>query len=136
MTTDGLEIRLDDEMQAVINRAAWYLTPEQAIRNFFWLYKRDVIDENGHVRDIDDDFRNDIKVKKAGVYEYYTTHKVHLDAIGITEAHMKQFFPYVQFNQIASPTAWKTEDKSWLQTVSDDSGEPQKRKRKPSVPKS
>ena len=41
MTTDWLEIKLWTEMQAVLNRSADTSLPEQCVRNFFWLYRRD-----------------------------------------------------------------------------------------------
>lgn len=136
MTTDWLEIRLGSEMQAVLNRSAWYLTPEQCIRNFFWLYRRDVLDANGNVCDYDDDLRNDAKLKKAWVYDYLDMHKENLERLGITEAHMKQIFPYVNFVKTGSNPTGATQNESWLPTVSEDSGEPKKRTRKSSIPQS
>ena len=136
MTTEWLEIRLGDEMKAVLNRSAGYLTPEQCVRNFFGLYRRDVLDANGNICDYDDDLRNDAKLKKAWVYDYLDLHKENLERLGITEAHMKQLFPYVNFVKTTSAPAWKASTESGLQVLSDDNWEPQKRKRKPSVPKS
>lgn len=136
MTTDGLEIKLGDEMKAVLNRSAWYLSPEQCIRNFFWLYRRDVLDANGNVCDYDDDLRNDAKLKKAWVYDYLDMHKESLERLWITEAHMKQIFPYVNFVKTGSTPTGATQNESWLQTLSEDSREPKKRTRKSSVPQS
>lgn len=136
MTTDGLEIKLGDEMKAVLNRSAWYLSPEQCIRNFFWLYRRDVLDANGNVCDYDDDLRNDAKLKKAWVYDYLDMHKESLERLWITEAHMKKIFPYVNFVKTGSNPTGATQNESWLQTLSEDSWEPKKRTRKASVPQS
>lgn len=136
MTTDGLEIKLGDEMKAVLNRSAWYLSPEQCIRNFFWLYRRDVLDANGNVCDYDDDLRNDAKLKKAGVYDYLDMHKESLERLWITDAHMNQIFPYVNFVKTGSTPTGATQNESWLPTLSEDSREPKKRTRKSSVPQS
>ena len=45
-------------------------TVEETIRNFFGLYKEKIVDQAGNVIDIVDDFRNDVKLKKTGVYDY------------------------------------------------------------------
>jgi hypothetical protein len=63
-------------------------------------------------------------------------HKESLERLGITEVHMKQLFPYVNFVKTTSTPTWKASAESGLQVLSDDNWEPQKRKRKPSVPKS
>ena len=136
MTTEWLEIRLGDEMKAVLNRSAGYLTPEQCVRNFFGLYRRDVLDANGNICDYDDDLRNDAKLKKAWVYDYLDMHKESLERLWITEAHMKQIFPYVNFVKTTSAPTGATQNESWLPTLSEDSREPKKRTRKSSVPQS
>ncbi|MFA9289525.1 MAG: hypothetical protein ACEQSA_06640, partial [Weeksellaceae bacterium] len=45
-------------------------TVEEMIRNFFGLYKEKIVDQSGNVVDIIDDFRDDVKLKKTGVYDY------------------------------------------------------------------
>ena len=51
-------------MKAVLNRSAGYLTPEQCVRNFFGLYRRDVLDANGNICDYDDDLREPPSLSK------------------------------------------------------------------------
>lgn len=45
-------------------------TVEEMIRNFFGLYKEKIVDQSGNVVDIIDDFRDDVKLRKTGVYDY------------------------------------------------------------------
>lgn len=137
MTSNGMfELKFSPETNEVLSKSSGYLTPEQAIRNFFWLYRRNIENEWWNVIGIDDDFMKPEKVSWAWVLDYYTVHKAALDKIGITELHMKQFFPYVQYNQATSPANWEASDKSRLQDISWDNQESKKRGRRASVEKS
>ena len=73
-------------------------TVEETIRNFFGLYKEKIVDQSGNVVDIIDDFRDDAKLRKTGVYDY-PDHKEALERLGVSEADMRKYFPYIQFNE-------------------------------------
>ena len=69
------------------------------MRNFFWLYRRDVLDANGNVCDYDDDMRNEVKIKQAWVYDYLDLHKENLERLWITEDHMKNYSPMLTLSK-------------------------------------
>ena len=82
----------------VMRQLSGQFTVEETIRNFFGLYKEKIVDQAGNVIDIVDDFRNDVKLKKTWVYDYFTN-KEALENLGVSEADMRKYFPYIQFNE-------------------------------------
>ena len=81
-----------------MRQLSWQFTVEETIRNFFGLYKEKIVDQAGNVVDIIDDFRDDVKLKKTWVYDYFT-HKEALENLGVSEADMRKYFPYIQFHE-------------------------------------
>ena len=76
----------------------WTIHSRETIRNFFGLYKGKDCRPSRNVIDIVDDFRNDVKLKRHEVYDYFT-HKEALENLGVSEADMRKYFPYIQFNE-------------------------------------
>ena len=95
-------------------------TAEEIVRNFYGLYRRKEVDETGNVVDIDDDMRNDQKLRASGVYDYLISHKDALARYGVSEETMNRLFPYVQFNKVPVSATTETDSQSGLSPVSDD----------------
>ena len=129
MTTDWLEVKLWAEMQAVLNRSAWYLT----LSNVCVTSSDSIVvmssTHNGNVCDYDDDMRNEVKIKQAWVYDYLDLHKENLRASLNYRRPYEKTIPYVNFVKTGSTKSGATQNESWLPTVSKDSGEPKRRKK-------
>ena len=120
----------------IMRQLSGQFTVEETIRNFFGLYKEKIVDQAGNVIDIVDDFRNDVKLKKTWVYDYFT-HKEALENLGVSEADMRKYFPYIQFNEprreAESPIAPETPSEWGLPSTEGNTPKAKGRTRKASV---
>lgn len=91
------------EANEVIRKSYGTLTVEETIRNFFWLYKSEQADGNGRIIDMNDDIRNDARLRATGVYDYFK-YKTRLEQLWVTENDMRNYFPNVQFIEAGSTT--------------------------------
>ena len=119
-----------------MRQLSWQFTVEETIRNFFGLYKEKIVDQSGNVVDIIDDFRDDVKLKKTGVYDY-PEHAPALERLWVTEADMRKYFPYIQFNEprrkAESPITPETPSEWGLPSTEGNTPKAKGRSRKPSV---
>ena len=120
------------EAKEVIRKSYGTLTVEEKIRNFFWLYKSEQLDGNGRIIDMNDDIRNDARLRATGVYDYFK-YKTRLEQLGVTENDMRNYFPNVQFIEAGSTTAPELGTEPSIPDIQEASDKPKRSRRKPSV---
>lgn len=138
MRTPGTDpwVYFDGAAWDVMRQLSGQFTVEETIRNFFGLYKEKIVDQSGNVIDIVDDFRDDIKLKRTWVYDYYL-HKERLEQLWVNEDSMRKYFPYIQFNEprreAESPIAPETPIEWGLSSTEGNTPKAKGRTRKASV---
>ena len=120
------------EAKEVIRKSYGTLTVEEKIRNFFWLYKSEQVDGNGRIIDMNDDIRNDARLRATGVYDYFK-YKTRLEQLWVTENDMRNYFPNVQFIEAGSTTAPELGTEPSIPDIQEASDKPKRSRRKPSV---
>ena len=120
------------EANEVIRKAYGKLTVEETIRNFFWLYKAEQVDGNGRIIDMNDDIRNDARLRATGVYDYFK-YKTRLEQLWVTENDMRNYFPNVQFIEVGSTTAPELGTEPSIPDIQEASDKPKRSRRKSSV---
>jgi len=120
------------EAKEVIRKSYGTLTVEEKIRNFFWLYKSEQVDGNGRIIDMNDDIRNDARLRATGVYDYFK-YKTRLEQLGVTENDMRNYFPNVQFIEAGSTTAPELGTEPSIPDIQEASDKPKRSRRKSSV---
>ena len=120
------------EAKEVIRKSYGTLTVEEKIRNFFWLYKSEQVDGNGRIIDMNDDIRNDARLRATGVYDYFK-YKTRLEQLWVTENDMRNYFPNVQFIEAGSTTAPELGTEPSIPDIQEAPDKPKRSRRKPSV---
>ena len=93
-------------------------TTEEVIRNFFDLKKQKEYDDKGNVANLIDEMLNPSLVARQWVADFYK-YEERLNQLWVTEQDIRNYFPYVQFNERASVTNEETPSEWGLHNVSD-----------------
>ena len=81
---------------------------------------------------MNDDIRNDARLRATGVYDYFK-YKTRLEQLGVTENDMRNYFPNVQFIEAGSTTAPELGTEPSIPDIQEASDKPKRSRRKSSV---